>query len=223
VEATVSEAMGMAEDLGGWVVESRLSRITLANDEDVIQASISIRVPAERFDEAVDTLKARSVSIESQTITGQDVTGEYVDLSSQEANLRAAETQLQSIMEAAITTEDVLRVHNELIRVRDEIERIRGRLQYFDQSAAFAFISVDLIPEALDQPPTIEIGGWNPVETLTGAVEVLIGMLQGIVDIAIWLIVIGVPVTVIIGVPWWLVRRFLRRRGLTVIPPLKKN
>lgn len=218
VEVTVSAAMAMAEEMGGWVVESRFSRITLANDEETNQGYISLRVPAERLDEALETLRNQSISVESFSVIGQDVTGEYVDLFSQAENLQAAEIQLQRIMEEAVTTEDVLRVHSELVNVRNEIERIQGRLQYYDQAAAFALISVDLIPEELDRPPTVEIGGWNPVDTLASALQTLVSVLQGIVDIVIWLVVIGVPLVVIVGVSWWLIRRFLRSRGIAFLP-----
>ena len=75
-------------------------------------------------------------------------------------NLEEAEAQLQEIMDGAVRTEDVLNVHNQLVFVREQIEVIQGQIQYFEQSAAFSMISIELVADAAVQP--LNIGGWQP-------------------------------------------------------------
>ncbi len=140
----------LAEAFGGWVVSSNINRVTTANREEAVRGSITIRVMAERLDEALSRIKSGALSVENEAVSGQDVTQQYVDLTSRLNNLEAAETQLQSIMEDARRTEDVLSVYNELVRIRGEIETIQGQIQYFSESAAFSSISVELVPEALE-------------------------------------------------------------------------
>jgi hypothetical protein len=79
---------------------------------------MTIRVPAERLDEALVTIKAETDQpIISENHSSQDVTAEYTDLNSRLTNLQAAEKQLQEIMAEAIKTEDVLSVYSQLVSV----------------------------------------------------------------------------------------------------------
>jgi hypothetical protein len=209
-EAMLDEIAALAEEFGGWIVNSNISRVTTPSREEAVRGSINIRVLAERLDEALERIKAGALSVESESVTGQDVTQQYVDLTSRLTNLQAAETQLQSIMEDARRTEDVLSVYNELVRVRGEIEVIQGQIQYYSESAAFSSISVELVPEALETP--IQIAGWSPEGTARGAFLALLNVLRFLVDVAITLVVLVLPLALIVGVPGWLVYRRVRRR-----------
>jgi hypothetical protein len=57
----------------------------------VISGSVEIRVPADRLDEALERIRAASLEVSSQSITGEDVTNQFTDLESQLRNLQAAE------------------------------------------------------------------------------------------------------------------------------------
>jgi hypothetical protein len=207
----LADITSMAEGMGGWVVTSNSYEATTSSGEEVTRASITIRVPAERFNETLDSIKGSAVSVESENVTGQDVTQQYVDLTSRLHNLEAAETQLQAIMETARRTEDVLTVHNELVRVRGEIEVIRGQINYYEESAAFSSITLDLIPSALKTP--IQIVGWSPEGTARNALNALLNVLRFIVDAAITIVVLVAPLVLLVGIPGWLLYRTGRRRG----------
>lgn len=207
--ATLSSISGMAEAIGGWVVNSTTSRVVMASGEEVKRGSITIRVPVERLDEALEQIKSGAGKVNSENVTGQDVTQEYTDLTSQLTNLEAAEKQLRSIMEQAEKTEDVLSVYNELVRVRGEIETTRGRIQYYDQAAAFSSISVDIIPEAIEAP--IQIAGWSPGRTAEEAIAALINILRSLADVLIIVVIVGIPLALIVGIPAWFITRAVRR------------
>lgn len=214
-QAALREITGLTAEFGGWVVSSNISRVNTPSGEEAIRGSITVRVTAERLDEALDQIKASAISVESENVTGQDVTQQYVDLTSRLNNLQAAETQLQGILEDARRTEDVLTVYNELVRVRGEIESIQGQIQYYSESAAFSSVNVELVPEALEIP--IQIAGWSPEGTARGAFLALLNVLRFLVDVAITVVVLVVPVILIFGVPGWLVYRRVRRRRQAAI------
>ncbi len=210
-ESALADITQLTDEMGGWVVSSNSSRIALASGHEVTRASITVRVPAERFDDALATFKAGALSVDSETIDGQDVTQEYVDLTSRITNLEAAEQQLQTIMDSATRTEDVLNVHNELVRIRGEIEVARGQLRYYDESAAFSSISIELVPEALETP--IQIAGWSPEGTARSAFLALLNVLRFLADAAITLVILVLPLVLIVGLPSVLAYRWLKRRG----------
>lgn len=200
----------LAEEMGGYVVAANLYQSFLDNGQEVPRASITIRVPAERLDEALARIEAESGRLPlNKTIDSQDVTSEYTDLQSRLRNLEAAEAQLTEIMQEARRTEDVLSVYNQLVQVREQIEVIKGQIKYYDESAKLSAISVELIASAAEQ--TITIGGWEPVGVVKDAVQALIKGLQVIVNIAIWLILFALPILVVIVLPIYLIVRGLLR------------
>jgi len=205
------DAIGrMAEEMGGFIVTANLYQSQLASGVEIPRASITIRVPATRLDEALERIEARSDRpVENKTINSQDVTQEYTDLQSRLRNLEATEAQLMRIMEDANRTEDVLRVYNELTRVREEIEVTKGRIQYFEQSARLSSITVNILPEEAVQP--LSVGGWQPVGEARDAIQALINGLQILAKAAIWLGLFLIPTLVVILLPLYLIVRALLR------------
>jgi hypothetical protein len=198
----------MAEEMGGFVVNSNVWQNTLSNGAKVPHASITIRVPSERLDEALDRIKAGVGEILSENVSGQDVTSEYTDLASRLRNLEAAEAQLQEIMEEATKTEDVLQVYNNLVSVREQIEVIKGQMQYYEQAAAMSMISVDITGDEEAQP--LQIGGWQPGGVAKDAIETMVDTLQWLGDVAIWGLLCVLPIGIIVGIPLY----FAGRAGL---------
>ncbi len=95
---TLTSITRLADEMGGWVVNSNSYQTTTRSGTPVIQASVAIRIPAQRLTEALGRIKAGAVSVDQEEITGKDVTREYTDLNSQLINLEAAEAQLRKIV-----------------------------------------------------------------------------------------------------------------------------
>ena len=208
---SMADISKMAENMGGYVVESNLYQQTLSSGSQVPYASITVRVPAEKLDQALSQIKDGAIEVENQNISGQDVTSQYTDLQSQLRNLEAAETQLQGIMEEATKTEDVLNVFNQLVNVREQIEVIKGQMQYYEQAAALSKISVSITADEAVQP--IQVGGWQPSGVAKDAIEALIEALQFIASAAIWVVICVLPIGLLIGLPlFFVVRSVIRIR-----------
>lgn len=201
----------MAEEMGGFVVSANLYHTRTSDGQEVPRASITIRVPAERLEEALARIEEESDRLPlNKNINSQDVTSDYTDLQSRLTNLEAAESQLVEIMESATRTEDVLNVFDQLTRVREQIEVLQGQIQYLENSAKLSAISVELIPNEVIQP--ISIGGWEPVGVIKDAIQTLIIALQGLVNIGIWLALFILPIVLIIALPVYLIIRWIRNR-----------
>jgi hypothetical protein len=105
--------------------------------------SLVIRVPADRFEQALGDLK-RLGRIESQSISGQDVTGQVVDLEARLRNWQAQETVLLRLMAKADTIEDSIVVQRQLQEVQLAIEELRGQLRVLDDQTAFATVTLSM-------------------------------------------------------------------------------
>jgi hypothetical protein len=208
-EDAVDQIDALADELGGFVIESNLSQF-----QEATRAYLRLRVPAEKLDTALDRIRELSVEVRRENVSGQDVTEEYVDLQSRMRHLEATEERLLTFMAEAEDTEAALEVYDRLQNIQADIEQTRGRMQYLEESAAMATITLDITPSQLAQP--IQVGGWRPRGTLRNAFESLIRVIQFLVDALIVIIVLVVPVLAVIALPvvglFFLARALLRRR-----------
>jgi len=202
---SVKSIIQYAENKGGWVVSSGITE-----REEIPSGSITVRVPAEIFDEAMAYFKGLAEKVSYEGTQGQDVTEEYTDLQSQLRNLEATESQLLKIMERSGTIPDVLAVQRELTTVRSQIEQTKGRIQYLERSAEMATISINLaLSEELLPIPSAE--KWRPVYVIKGAWSSLLGSLGSISYFLIWISIYAI-ILVPLGIIVWQVRKFWKRR-----------
>jgi hypothetical protein len=185
-------------------------------------ATVTLRVPAERFDEALAQLRTMAGKVQTETISGDDVTDQYVDLQSRLRALTATETELiallgevrQSEGNAQEKAQAILDIYNRLTEVRSQIETIQGQMQYLEQMAAMSTITVELYPREPEIVQPVVDEGYDPLRTLSRAGRALVAILQWLLNAAIWLVVTVVPILAILAAPVllivWLVRR---RRG----------
>ncbi|HEX9027751.1 MAG TPA: DUF4349 domain-containing protein [Anaerolineales bacterium] len=187
----------MADEMGGFVVSANLDQVTLDSGAKAPHASITIRVKAERLNEALDRIRAESDRpVLAEKVDSQDVTSDYTDLQSRLRNLQNTEADLTKIMDQATKTEDVMSVYNQLTQVREQIEVIQGKIKYYEQSAALSAISVDLQANAAVQPLTI--GSWQPVGVAKDATQALIDTLKFLANAAIWVLIFVLPILLVI-------------------------
>src|SRR5215813_12961591 len=91
---TITNISKMAAELNGWVVSSNTYQQVNSAGTKQTYGNITIRVPAEKLDSALEQIKTSAVSVESLNVTGEDVTEQYTDLNSQLTNLQTAQTDL---------------------------------------------------------------------------------------------------------------------------------
>lgn len=194
-----------AEELGGFVLSSR----TWYTDEkqERMKGEVTIKVPGEKFSEAMDKLKALALKVVSEQTFGQDVTEEYTDLESRLRNLEATETQLLEIMKRAGKISEVLEVQKELTRVREQIETTKGRMKYLKESAAMSTITATIATEEEELPIVEE--RWRPIKVVKDALRSLVSFWQRIANVVIWGVIFLGPL-IFIGLIIWLIRKLRR-------------
>jgi RNA polymerase-interacting CarD/CdnL/TRCF family regulator len=206
-----SDIATLAVRQGGYV-----SGANLYMQNDVKRGTMTIRIPAEKYEETVAALRELGVRVEKETTSTDDVTQEYTDLQARKTNLEHTEQALQKLLDERLKvgrTQDILEVYREMSNVRGEIEQIEGRLRYLSNLAALSTISVELIPGVLYQP--VAVAGWEPQGIAKQALQALIGTLQVLATVLIYvgilvipiLIVILIPIVVLVLLIRWLIRR----------------
>jgi len=195
---------------GGYISDTNLSH----HAGEVSWASLTVRVPADRFDTLVGWTEER-VQVESLDINAQDVTAEWVDVQARIDNGRRAEQRLQELLATETASlSDVLEVERELARVRGEIESAEGRMRVLSDRVGYATLSLEVRVNQVYTPPTrpgfVSEAGQvfgNSVETLeeTGRALALLA-----VAASPWL---GPPSLMVVFIVSLIRRRSRRRRA----------
>jgi hypothetical protein len=198
VRESASKMQKLAEDVGGFVVDSNISVVD--QKKETLSAWVTIRVPVEKFDEALARLKESAVKVSSEQISGEDVTEQYTDLQSRLRNLEAAEAQLLKIMERAGEIKDVLAVQQELTQVREQIETTRGRIKFLEESAKMSKITAYFATEEGELPIVEE--RWSPLKTVKEGLRALASFWQAVADRLIFWGVFLSPILVLLAAAW---------------------
>ena len=207
------EAIGrLATELGGYVSDLQSWR---RNDQ--LAATVTVRVLASSFDQARERIKELAMEVESENASGQDVTEEYVDLEARLGNLELAEEELRELLASAQEThkdaESILAIYQEITSVRQQIEQIKGRMQYLENAATLATLTVSITP--LEEEEPVVQAGWEPLRQARDALRTLVNALKFVADILIWVVLFFLPLAAILALPLvllWLVWYLRRRR-----------
>jgi hypothetical protein len=121
--------------------------------------------------------------VEAQSIRGQDVTAEFVDLQARLRNWEAQESVLLRLMSRATTVEQTLRVQRELQDVQLQIEELRGQLRVLNNQTSMGTIEVSMREAGAPLHPgrKAEGGGLTLGEAWDDAVDGFVGVLASVV------------------------------------------
>lgn len=214
IDAAITAATQQITALGGYVSGSERS-----GDQEFDQATITFRVPAGSWDQALAGLRTLAAKVLGERAVTEDVTAQVVDLGARIRNLETTETALQGIMDRAIDIEDVLAVQAELTSVRGQIEQLTAQKTHLEAQAAMSTLSVtfSLKPD----PVLTSTERFDPTSEVDRAAASLVGILQGIATAGIWFAIVWLPIllglAVIAGIGAFVLRRF-RRSGSAATP-----
>jgi len=192
LDDAISKATQQITALGGYVSGSDRS-----GDDDFATASVTFRVPAARWDEALAGLRGMAVKVLAEHSSTQDVTTQVVDLGARIANLQATERALQAIMAKATQIKDVLAVQAELTTVRGQIEQATAEKDHLVQQAAMSTLAVTF--ELKPNPVKTEQQQFDPGAEAEAASASLVSGLQGLATAGIWFVIVWVPAVLFVG------------------------
>jgi len=171
----------IAGKYGGYVVSAN----TRSDNNGLKHGSITIRVANvnDNFLKSQADIDELG-NVTSKTISGQDVTEEYIDLQSRLRSAEAQETQMLELMKKAQSIDDILTIQSRLAEIQSQIEQIKGRMQYVESRTDFATITVEM-REAGDDTggqagdsdwgftESLRYAGWLAVQTLNFVIMAL--------------------------------------------------
>lgn len=203
LQDALDDAIAIANREGGFVVSSEV------NDDEQGHASLVVRVPADRFEQTLADLGDLG-DVERESVAGEDVSQEFIDLEARLRNASAQEAVLLRLMDRSQTIADTIRVQRVLQQVQLEIERLRGRIRFLEDRTTFGTILIGFIEGGVPQPsdPSTFARAWDIAR------ETFANVLGGVVIGAAVVIPVGFMLAVVVAAGMLIYRR-LRPRFAT--------
>ena len=153
-------ASAIATAAGGFVISSNT-----ATEGERASGELVLRVPSDHFDTARRQLAALG-EVEDEQLSGEDVSGQLVDLAARIRSLQVQEEALRSLLARAKTVGEVLEVQSQLGQVRTQIEQLQAQQAALDESARLSTIRLSLF-----EPGATALRPEEPKGALAGSVE----------------------------------------------------
>ncbi|MEV8513888.1 DUF4349 domain-containing protein [Dactylosporangium sp. NPDC051484] len=200
VNAAAAQAVALATGAGGFV-----SGDNRQINGQSSTATLTLRVPAAKFQTTLDNLKGIGDE-KSRQVSAQDVTDQVADVDSRLKTAQASVDRIRALMAKAQTIGEITSLESELARRESDLESLQARKRRLEGLTALSTITLMLHgPEApvvsKEEDTGIVFGlrnGWHAfVASLRVALTVLGWLLP-------WIVFVGGPIYLIV----WLLRRY---------------
>jgi len=195
----------IAEANGGFVVESQqTSSDSQATKRDIV--SITVRVPSQKFAATLDQIRGTAERVVFETVKGDDVTEEFIDIEARLKAKKGLEQQFAEIMKRAGTIQEALSVQSQLADVRSEIEKIEGRKRFLESQSTLSTIKIKL-----QTPEVVVMAASNGYADrvskafsvgLDFAMDFVLGIMTILIAIAPFAIIVGLPAVLVLRYFW---------------------
>lgn len=203
VDAAAERAATVAARYGGFVGGDERTR-----DHDSARATLVLRIPSERFGEAVSALSDLGDE-ESRVLRTEDVTEEVADLETRIATAEASVARTRELLDRAESISDIVALEEELSAREDRLARLQARQRMLEDLTTLSTITLVLLTAEAEQPVDAEEpadtgflaglrSGWRG---FLNAGDLLLTVLGWMLP---WLVAIALPVT---GIVLWRRRR----------------
>jgi hypothetical protein len=207
VNAVAGQATGIANTAGGFIGSDNRTSGTGGSDT----ATLTLRVPADKFSTVVDQLSKLGAE-EHREISTEDVTEQTVDLDARITVQQARVDSGRRLLAQAKTLNDLVMLEKEVATRESDLASLQAKKRRLADLTALSTITVTFLgPEAAVPKQVDNPGGF--VGGLTAGWHALLASLK------VLLTVLGalLPWAIVIGLPLWglfvLYRRFARGRA----------
>ncbi|MCA9933886.1 MAG: DUF4349 domain-containing protein [Ardenticatenaceae bacterium] len=221
-ETAVTRAIDYVNNYNGYVLSQR----TWQDGDGFRYATLTAGVPVDQFEALMALFKGLGL-VQSESISGQDVTDRSVDLGSRISNLDANQTRTRGFLDQTTSITETLHVFQTLRQLEGQVGDLQGQQNYLTDRSAVATVTLQLLPfiptptpspTATPTPlPTPQ--GWRPGDTAETATTLLQNNAQSTADFFIYNSIVCGPwllLLALVGVPFgrWAWPKVKRRRKI---------
>lgn len=179
------------------------------SSEYKIENTVTIKIPVQYFDEAVQQLSTGGGKLLVKQVNSQDVTSEYFDTKARMEAKKRIRMRYLDMLQKAKNMEEILQVEREINALQEQIEAGEGRVNYLNHSAAYSTIQLTFFQ-------VLDVRAVDPESPGYGK-RILLAMSNGLkwVGELIILLVTLWPVWIGLALAIWVIKRITGMRGRT--------
>lgn len=148
-------------------------------------ADMTLRIPQDKLDEFLNRVSDIS-NVVRRSDRVEDVTLQYVDLSSHKEALQTEQTRLLELLEQAESIEDIIVIEERLSKVRYQIESMESQLRTYDNKVSYSTVYLR-IEEVRELTPVEEETVWQRIAG--GFSDSMERLGEGLENFFVWVVV----------------------------------
>ncbi|HET7629660.1 MAG TPA: DUF4349 domain-containing protein [Bacillales bacterium] len=208
-DAADKQMRSLVSSYGGYVVHSFVSNSASGHPT----GTITVRVPQPKFTDFLGQVEKLANEVVRKNVQGQDVTKQYVDLSARLKAQQEVKTRLESFLKEADNSEDLLNIFDHLANVQQQIEQLKGQINYLQNHAALATVTVSITESDTGLKPKEEWNTWNKTkQAFIDSLNMLMSFASSVIVFLVGYspVLIILAALVILGL--WLFRKLRRNK-----------
>lgn len=175
-----------------------------SKDYNALTKDLVIRVPSQNFDAFIQGISTGVPYFDRKDISSQDVTEEYIDVSSRIKTKKVLESRYLELLKKANKVSEMMEVEKQLSTIREEIEAKEGRLKYLKNRVAMSTINISFYKTlAQESGATVSYG--------TKIGNAIKSGFNGISSFFIWLIEVWPFILILVALIYLIRKRFKKK------------
>lgn len=123
--------------------KARIINDSEGKDFATLFRNLTIKVPSQNFDRFINDVSKGVSYFEVKNISAQDVTEEFIDLTSRLKTKKKLEERYLEILKKANKVSEILEIEEQISAIREEIESKEGQLKYLESRVSESTITIE--------------------------------------------------------------------------------
>ncbi len=160
-DSKLSAVRTIVEAQGGYIAgtDAQAGPTGGTQDSTIRTGVVNFMVPAANFDGTIDQL-SKVGKVQSEHISGTDVSAQYVDLNARLANAQAQRDAMLALLKQATNINDIIAVQNQIGQITSQIEQLKGQIKYLDDNTSYSSVTVTLTEAGAPAQTTTDSWGF---------------------------------------------------------------
>ncbi|WDF59717.1 DUF4349 domain-containing protein [Flavobacterium sp. KACC 22758] len=123
-------------------------KATIINDSEgkdygTVFRNLTVKVPSQNFDHFINDISKGVSYFEIKNISAQDVTEQFIDLTSRLNTKKKLEERYLQILQKAVKVSEILEIEKQISVIREEIEAKEGQLKYLQSRVSESTVTIE--------------------------------------------------------------------------------
>lgn len=123
--------------------KARIINDSEGKDFGSIFRNLTVKVPSQNFDRFISDISKGVSYFEVKNISAEDVTEQYIDLTSRLKTKKKLEERYLEILKKANKVSEILEIEEQISTIREEIESKEGQLKYLESRVSESTVTIE--------------------------------------------------------------------------------